>query len=534
MTETSPTSPTESFRQSLHEVQLERHHGVVPSAEQLAIYEWFRSGTGNLDVEAFAGTGKTFTLVEGITHAPEARILVAAFNKRIQEELVRKLRNPNAEAKTLHGVGYACVRRFWERIGVASGSSREWALAQEVCGDGMPDAIKRLVGKACTKGREIVPLAQAPEDLLPLLVQFELEPDDEWQEAGYGSDLVAAKALEAMDLAATHKPREIDYADMLYLPVRNKWLVKTYDMVVIDERQDMSATQLRLALGVCKGRIVTVGDPNQAIYGFRGADVRNYDALTVELKATRLKLPTTYRCPRVVVDYAATLVPGYQAAPSAPEGRISSLPTLEALVNAAEPIVDQDGKPHDFVLSRTNAPLARVAMACIRAGKRVRIQGRDIGAGLIALVDKIAKGKAADSLDRFLERVVSWRDKECERARAKDREDLVDAILDKAETLMVVADGATGVRDVKSRLQDLFSDDGAPATIVCSSVHKAKGLEARRVFVLRPTLYPKAFRKPGAPVPPAEVLRQRAIEERNIEYVAVTRAQDELVWIEAK
>ncbi len=54
------------------------------------------------------------------------------------------------------------------------------------------------------------------------------------------------------------------------------------------------------------------------------------------------------------------------------------------------------------------------------------------------------------------------------------------------------------------------------------------------MFILRPTLYPKPFKKKGAPEPPAEVLRLRALEERNIEYVAVTRAQDELVWVEAK
>ncbi len=507
----------------------------VWSDEQHAVFEWFETGTGNLDVEAFAGTGKTTTIIEAIIRAPERRGLLAAFNKRIQEELAAKVKNPAFEAKTLHGVGFACVRRYWERINVASGSSREWGLAQEVCGDGVPDAIKRLVGKVCTKGREIVPFAEAAEELYPLMLQFELEPDEEWEEAGYGVSFVAGKAIEAMAVAASVKPADgIDFADMLFLPVRNRWMQKSYDMVVVDERQDMSATQLALALGVCRGRVVLVGDPNQAIYGFRGADMRNYDALSVKLKATKLRLSTTYRCPRVVVAYASTLVPGYQAAPAAPEGEVLSVPSIDALVKTVEPKADADGKPHDFVLSRTNAPLARVAMACIRERKRVRIQGRDIGAGLIALVKKLAKGKASDSLDRLLERIVSWRDKECERARAKDRDDLVEGIIDKAETLLVVADGATGVRDLEGRLADLFADDGAPATVVCSSVHKAKGLEALRVFVLRPTLYPKPFRRHGAPDPPPEVLRLRALEERNIEYVAVTRAMQTLVWVEAK
>ncbi len=496
------------------------------SQEQEAIFGWFRTRAGadsHLVGRARAGTGKTTTILEALQYAPEGRILLAAFNKRIQEELSSRLQNPAAEAKTLHGAGFACVRRYWEGIKVSSGTSRQQALAQEVCGDQTPDAIKRLVGKLCTLAREVRPHAEQAGDLLELMAEHELCPDPEWEGTAFGADYVEMRALEAMALAAAKKPADgIDFADMLFLPLRNHWLVPIYDLGIVDEAQDMTVSQLELFRGIVKGRVVVVGDDRQAIYGFRGADSESLDRLKTELGAAELGLKTTYRCPRLIVEAAARLVPDYQAAPGAPDGQILSCPSIEALVQMAENKAEAD-----FILSRTNAPLASVAMALIRRQKRVRIQGRDIGAGLIALVKKLSTGKAQTSIPAFFERLTAWQEREIARAERLDKPALVDAIRDKAETLIVVADGVTGPRELEARLQTLFSDEGQAGAIVCSSVHKAKGLEAKRVFILRPTLNP---RPPKGKVKTPAQMR----EEENIQYVAITRAMDTLVWVEAK
>lgn len=498
---------------------------VVPptrawSGQQREIFDWFSDAKDHLVVRARAGSGKTTTIIEGLTGAPETRILVAAFNKRIQEELASRLTNPHAEAKTLHGVGYACVRRFWENVPIASGNKRAFALAEAVCGGQAPDPIKRLVATLVTKAREIAPHATEVGQLTEMAVTFECEPDEEWADAGWGLEYVEARTLEAMELAAAKKPGDgIDFADMLYLPVRNHWLTKWYDLVVVDEAQDMTVTQLEIAQGVCGGRIAVVGDDRQAIYAFRGADSSSLDRLKAELWATELGLTVTYRCGRVIAEAAKRLVPDLEASPTAPEGEIRTVPTIEAVIGMAV--------AGDFVLSRTNAPLAKVAMACIRAQKRVRIQGKDIGAGLKALVRKLMTGKAAQSIPAFLERLVVWEQREVERAFKMDRDDQAENIRDKAETLRVLTDGVTGPRELEARLDTLFSDDGGAGAIVCSSVHKAKGLEASRVFVLRPTLYPKP--RKGQVQTPA-----RLREEENIEYVAITRAQQTLVWVGAK
>ncbi len=498
------------------------------SGEQQAFFGEMATGHDSVILEAYAGTGKSTTIVEGGRRAPERRQLYCAFAKKNQLDLQEKLRgNLAAVAQTLHVVGLHTVGAFWEGLPIDKTGARVKSLVEATCGPAAPDAIKRLVGKLLEKGREMAPNAREAGELVDIAIEFDCQPGEQWEADGFGLDYVEARTLEAMDLAASKKPTAtgIDFPDMLFLPVRNKWLRPRYDLVFVDERQDMTFTQLELALGVGGGRIVLVGDVHQAIYGFRGADMNAAVRLREQLKATVMTLSTTYRCPQAVVAQAQRLVPAYTAAPSAPAGTVTSVPNTTRMLEAL--------RPDDFVLSRSNAPLAGVAMALIRAGRPVRIQGKDIGAGLQAIVGKVATGRAADSMPQFLERLGRWEEREVTRADAAGKAHLIEGLRDKAETLRVVAEGVSGVRELRARLDHLFDDTRAGGTIVCSSVHKAKGLEATRVFVLRHTLYPKLPQKVADRMTDDQ-LAKRLQEERNIEYVAITRAMDTLTWVEAK
>src|SRR3990167_9145846 len=153
----------------------------VWSDQQKAIHQEFADGTGHLVIRAYAGTGKTTHILEGISHAPERRIMLCAFNKRIQEELTRRLQNPNAQAKTLHALGYGCVYRHWEHMRPCAPSYlRARTLTDAVAGDQAPDAMKRLVSTLHTKAREMAPLAASAGDLLDIAYQFDCVPDEEW------------------------------------------------------------------------------------------------------------------------------------------------------------------------------------------------------------------------------------------------------------------------------------------------------------------------------------------------------------------
>lgn len=485
------------------------------SPQQLDIFRWFESGAGHLVVRARAGTGKTTTILEGIEHAPEPQILLAAFNKRIAEELQAKLRNPRAEACTLHGAGFRIVRRFWERTQIAQGHERANGLAKQAVGDQAPDAILSLVAKLCTLGREMAPFATSGKDLEDIALAHDCEPDPEWEEDGWDLEGVSGAAFKAMQLAKQRPAGGIDFSDMLYLPLANGWVRARYDLVVIDEAQDMNAAQIALARRLSKGRVVVVGDDRQGIYGFRGADSGALDRLKAELSAQELGLTTTYRCGKSIVALAAQWVPDYAAAPTNPDGLVRSLPR-EGIFG--------DARMGDAVLSRTNAELISLCLRCLKNGVAARIEGKDVAEGLRALVKKLSTGKAANSVPMFLERLRSWQERETARASkmAPDRaEAKVEQICDKAEALANLCDGIASIAELRTRIDRIFDDIQGGRCVLFSSVHKAKGLEWDRVYVLRYTLRDR----PQGDKP----VRQ---EELNIAYVAVTRAKGELVMVD--
>lgn len=109
------------------------------SEQQEAIFRWFASGSGNLVVKARAGTGKTTTAIEATSRAPERRILLAAFNKKIAVELAGRITNPACVAKTLHALGFGFIRA--QRSQLRVDNAQGYVNAAEVCKAAPDDLI---------------------------------------------------------------------------------------------------------------------------------------------------------------------------------------------------------------------------------------------------------------------------------------------------------------------------------------------------------------------------------------------------------
>lgn len=240
---------------------------------------------------------------------------------------------------------------------------------------------------------------------------------------------------------------------------------------------------------------------HNSIYQWRGADSDAIGRIRKTLNAKTLGLPVTYRCPLTVVKEAQKIVPALEPAPNAIDGKIDYI-SYDEMYKLA--------RPGCFILSRVNAPLVTLALGFIKRGIPANIQGRDIGENLVQLINR----SKAKTIESFVDYVERWKKKECQRLMARNRDTTL--VIDKAECLFALAEGADSVRELKSNIERLFSDTDDSKKVILSTTHKAKGLERDTVFMLTNT-----FRYSGG-------------EESNIRYVAITRAKKELYFVKSK
>lgn len=261
-------------------------------------------------------------------------------------------------------------------------------------------------------------------------------------------------------------------------------------------------------------RVIAVGDKNQCIYGFRGANPESFDLLKKEFKAQTFDLPVSYRCAKKIIDSVKHLVPGIRARDDAPEGEVKDF---------GYQWDNKDFKQTDMIVCRNNAPLVSVAYKLLREKIPCKLMGRDIGSNITTLIKKW-KPK---SLKDLREEATRWSNNEIRIATARDPDADLTSIEDRYETIMTFleetkADTVAGL--VKEIEQMFAADDGNKSENILrlSTVHKAKGLEAPRVWLLNRDLMPHKMAK----------LAWQMQQEDNLIYVAHTRAKNSLYFIQ--
>lgn len=493
----------------------------LPSVQQQAVFDFVAHGSGNAIVEAVAGAGKTTTIVEACK-LMEGNILLAAFNTKMAKELKERTADmPRVEAATFHAFGFRALRGAYgkrHKLVVAKGNNgktMEYCRELETFDPANRDytaTICKLVSMAKLRGiGSLTPVNNlaAWENIIETYDILNDLPDGCTVENLISkSQIVLTKSNENLDL--------IDFDDMVYLPlVKNLNLVK-FDWVLIDEAQDTNPTRRALAERMLKdgGRLIAVGDPRQAIFGFTGADNDSLDQIRTAFGCVTLPLSITYRCPKAIVAHARQWVEHITAGDTAPDGSVTACDYLELITRATA---------GDAILCRYNKPLVQTCFKLIREGKAARIEGRSIGDGLVKLAGKWK----VKTLDALSDRLETYMNREIEKNMQKNKEDVADRIKDQCETLFVLIDraesqGMTTVAELRGLIESMFADNVSESRgmITLCSVHKAKGLEWNRVYILgRDSLMPSKFARQDWQIQ----------QEINLIYVAVTRAKAELI-----
>ncbi len=463
------------------------------SPYQNAVFEDMARGSGHTVVTARAGAAKTTTLVAGVGHIESREsTLVCAFGKDIERTLKERMRvvRPRAHVQTLHSFGRRVITLAAKK-NVEFQFDKVDRIMDSVIGSdrGNPfiSSLRFLTKKVVALAKS--QFAHTPEEIDELLDTHGLDVSSRFRVQ------LIDHALAVME-QCKKPPPVIDFDDQIWLPEVLGLPVPQYDRVMIDEAQDMTPAQIKLALRACKpktGRITAIGDDKQAIFAWRGAYAGVLDEIVDRYGAKRLPLPISYRCPRKVIEYAKMFVPDIEPSPWAIEGVRESIDAAKMMS-----MVSCD----DFILSRLNAPLVALSFMFIRQGRRVRVAGRDNSQRIVAFIRKSGAG----SVDQLLHYTREWLESERDRLGKKKRATAL--VEDLAETIEALADNCPSIGQCIERAQYIFGDDDEHKPIVLSSVHKAKGLERDRVFLLEGT-----FRI------------DRGGEESNIAYVAATRAK---------
>lgn len=484
------------------------------SSYQTDIFKDIETGNGHTVIEAVAGSGKTTTIVEALKYIPStAKVLFVAFNKHISEAL--KTRVPtNVEATTLNSFGwrYGCLKQGKK---ISLDTRKTSFILRDILGSD-DESIRKYIGavqRLVSLGKAHLYTNETPKsEWIKLIDRFDIEIHNTANDSDDAEERVIELARQVMR-HSIDRLSLMDFDDQIYMPVIKNWALPKYDFVFVDETQDLNYAQVQMILRLVNntGRIFAVGDRYQSIYGFRGADVDAIPQIISTLKAKTLPLSITYRCPKSVVALAQEIVPTILAGDNAKEGNVSTIDDKQFL---------NDVKSGDKVLCRTTAPLVHYCLRLIGAGKKANVLGRDIGKGLIALIDKLTKGKDSMSALDMLEKLNQHEADVSSKLAVRNQESRLQKLMDDCETIALLSEDCRTVSDVKNRIESIFSDD--VEGIMLSTVHRAKGLEAETVFILAPHLLPHPLAK-------QEWQRQ---QEMNLKYVAITRSLNNLIWVQ--
>ncbi|MGC8493450.1 MAG: UvrD-helicase domain-containing protein [Syntrophobacteraceae bacterium] len=428
---------------------------MKPTEEQEAIV---RAGGRVIRINARAGTGKTTTLRMLANEHSDKNILYLVFNRKARDEAQSKFPQ-NVKVKTIHSLAWGYVGKDFEKIGDFGPKD----LLPYFKSSGSAQVLSKiahdfLVFFLNSPFERIEDAVDAFEKLLPEQVK---EPFKRHLPQMIGYMRTLATQWNRQDRPCPHD----FYLKMFHKTGKFDQALSRYDMVLVDEAQDLSGVMLD-ALKKCQKRVVLVGDSHQQIYGFRYA----MDAMRNLTCDEDYELTLSFRFGKTIAGLARHLI---REAKGENGFKIVGNPQKTSDLTVAE----FAPRRNSAVLSRTNLALFANAMA-LRAKKTSFRFERDIEKVLWQTLD------------------VYWL---AEGEKSKIRSEWIQSF-DNFEALEEYAENCSdfqlrGVSQVVRRYSGSFpevifdmaginkAENGDSNAVILSTIHASKGQEYENVHI---------------------------------------------------
>lgn len=499
----------------------------------------------NLAVNAGPGTGKTYTATsipkylratnkeaffsnhpnteeqrdiwkwveQNIKFDKPPTFLYAAYNADMVPEvqpMVPPLKQPfGVDVRTIHGAGYKILNQKYGYLKI--NSNRGIHIVENLTGKNFYQMKDKFLWLSSLKFVEKLKdecLQPTPENLEAMKNKY-----DNLANMSIHGDSVkqCTEIIKAMGII--DRGIGIEYIDQVWLAM---FLCKRpiYDIGIIDECQDLSPARLLLVQRMC-ANLIFVGDPDQAINAFAGADPHAFDKIRAICHA-ELPLKVSFRNPPNIVTKAnnlmlqriipdtkkRVLLKGIKT-----EAGVEKQITFDKLVVELPKVLSSA-----MVICRYNAPLIQCALKFYKAGVPCVILGKS----LVTELKNIVTGRKASSLEELSHKLDSYEEYTCKSVPKHIQE----IIADKISCIRLVMSICEEVEDIPERLKEMFDPKKDESHVQLSTIHKSKGKERDNIFILFPPIESHHARTPD-----------QKQQEQNLHYVAITRTKNNLYWV---
>lgn len=469
--------------------------------------------TGNLKINAVAGSGKTTTIIEyAKTRPPKSKILYLAFNKSVKLDAKKKFHQQgltNVTVETAHSLAYRhIVMNTGYRINALGYKIHELAEILSIAGNGekhsefvLANHIKKFFSYFCNSDKKSIKELNYLEIVTERKAKAFVKMNYDY--------------IQKLTKELFHKMEQgkIDITHDFYLKrfqLSNPKL--HYDYILFDEGQDASAAMLAVFFNQRATKII-VGDTHQQIYSWRFA-VNSLEKADYKTQF----LSTSFRFNQEIADLALSVL-GWK-----------KLLDLDSSVT-----ISGCGKNKEIkskaIIARTNLGLLLKAIEYVTENKQVEniyFEGNfhsytyaEDGASLYDVLNLFNNNRRLIR-DKLIQEMQTMKDLEEYISKTEDLElgMMVEIVKEYGNEIPKI------IKTIKEK--HLKNDDKEQAEMIFSTVHRCKGMEYDSIELANDFITEEKIKKTVVELKKANLNFTKLNEEINLLYVAITRTKNQL------